>query len=176
MRRSNKPAMTLTTSSTENSTQLPASKTRRILARVVRITLLLILALVVIAFVLLAWFIGWGGRPPVRVEMSNSSAEVHVETLGEYPTTIVHLRLQNRQTHSVVWEIKADTGTPQIWRMGFKPGDNPVLLVSPIAGTYKVVFPIGSDHFRLEKGVDYELSLWKDSDSSPSRVQIRFSR
>ncbi len=160
----------------QNETQLEGSTIRRSLASAVRILLSLALVAGAVAVILLGVFMGWGGKPAVRVEMSDNSAEVHVETIGEYPTTIVHARLENRRTHSTVWETNTNSGTPQLRAFPLKVGDNPALLASSPSGTYKVIVPVGVSSFRLERGVDYELDLWKSPDSSPARVKIRFDR
>jgi hypothetical protein len=144
------------------------------LASAMQIARAVLIVLVIAVAVLLVKFTGWGGKPPVRVERSDRVVEVHVETLGEYPTTIVHARLENEETQSTIWEIEAETGTPQLHELVSKEGENPELPADPFGGTYAVIVPANGGSFRLERGVDYRLELWRDANSSPARVSIRF--
>jgi hypothetical protein len=116
-------------------------------------------------------------RPPARVKYRGDRGEtavVDVATLGEYPTTIVRVRLTNQRTHAIMWEIKASSGTPQIWALAVKEGENSTSLAEPEAGKYAIVSPGDPQIFRLERGVRYEIDLWGDTNSSPTRVGIRF--
>jgi hypothetical protein len=118
-------------------------------------------------------------KPPTRLQYWGDRGDkviIDVATLGEYPTTIVHARLTNRQTHAIIWEIKTNSGTPQIHAMALREGENSVSLVEPDSGTYAVVSPPNLKIFRLEHGVEYELELWGGANSSPARVEIRFGR
>jgi hypothetical protein len=126
------------------------------------------------AFILLVCHFGCGSKPSIRVTISGDTAKIDVATLGEYPTTIAHVRLQNQQSHAVVWEIRTLSGTPQIHGFTLKKGDNPVSLADPDAGTYVVVYPLNSNVFRLDSGLNYTLELWKDPASRPEKVSIQF--
>lgn len=117
-----------------------------------------------------------GNKPPVRVAIWGDTAKIDVETLGEYPTTIVHVRLQDGESHGTVWEIEANSGTPQLHGLTLKQGDNSVFLAAPSTGTYEVVYPLHSKVFHLKQGVRYKLELWKDATSSPARLEIQFSK
>jgi hypothetical protein len=119
--------------------------------------------------------VGCTNKPPVRVSISGDIAHVDVHTWGEYGTEIVHLRLQNADTHSTVWELKANSGRPALGTFVLKAGDNPASLCSP-GGTYEILMPASSKAFRLDRGVEYELSLWKEPDSSPAHVKIQFAK
>ena len=114
-------------------------------------------------------------KPPVRVSISGNTARVDVHTDGEYGTEISRLRLENVQTHTTVWELKANSRNPVLGAFILKEGDNPASLYSP-GGTYEIVVPTGSNVFRLDRGVEYELSLWKEPDSAPRRVTIQFPK
>jgi hypothetical protein len=116
-------------------------------------------------------------KPPARVKYRGDRREtvvIDVATLAEYPTTIVRVRLTNEQTHAIIWEIKANSGTPQIWALTLREGENSVSLAEPETGKYTIVSPTDSLVFRLERGVRYKVELWGDTNSSPTHVGIRF--
>jgi hypothetical protein len=146
------------------------------MASVVRIIASLVLCFVILVAVLFVKFVGWGNMLPVRVERSESVAGIHVDTLGEYPTTILHLRLENEKTHFTIWEIVARSGTPQLHELIFKEGTNPVSLAYPDSGTYNIVAPANGETFRLERGINYQLYLWREVNSSPAHVRVRFGK
>jgi hypothetical protein len=128
-----------------------------------------------IGILLLCCLVACSAKPPVRVLNVGDAVVVDVETLGEYPTTISRVRLTNPQTHSTIWEIKANSGTPQLHAMILREGDNSVSLADPDTGTYTVVSPPNSRIFRLERGVRYELELWREANSAPAHLTIRLA-
>src|SRR5208282_1588378 len=50
--------------------------------------------------------------PRARLEHTRDAVIVHVEFLGEYPTTVRHIRLMNPATGEVLFEVAAEKGTP----------------------------------------------------------------
>ena len=120
--------------------------------------------------------VGCSDRPSVKVQASRDTVRIDLQTLGEYPTTISHVRLQNPRTKGAIWEVKTQSGTPQLRGLTFKVGTNPVTLAAPDSGTYKVVIPADSKVFQLVPGENYELEVWKYEQGSPSRVTIGFEQ
>src|SRR6266540_2795055 len=113
-------------------------------------------------------------QPALRLTVSRDKAVVSVSTLGEYPTTILRAILTERQTGRIVWEIRAESGTPQIHDIVFSAGKNPVHLAEPDHGKYIVVAPPGAVEFQIDRGRDYEVEIWKDMTSRPARASFRF--
>jgi hypothetical protein len=130
----------------------------------------------VAVLLLFACSFGCGNSPSVRVSTWGGTAKIDVATLGEYPTTITRIRLQNQQSHAVVWEVKALSGTPQIHGLILKKGVNPVSLAGADAGTYAIVSPLNSKIFQLDSGVIYTLELWNSASGGPAKVSIQFAK
>lgn len=116
------------------------------------------------AFLILAvtLFPGCIQRPPLRIVVSGETVTIDVQTLGEYQTTAMQIKLIHRMSGKTVWALKAQSGTPQIQTIQLKIGENPAILASS-PGTYDVVTPMGSDTFSLEADTVYEISLWGKS-------------
>src|SRR5580704_1897708 len=135
-----------------------------IVARIVGMTIMLLCAQ------------GCSSRPPVKVAMSGDTAKVSVETLGEYPTTITRARLRDESMHSVVWEVEANHGAPQIHWFVLKSGINSASGLQPIAGSYKIVTPQKSESFELLPNRPHQLDLWSQATGSSASVGIEFSK
>jgi hypothetical protein len=111
-------------------------------------------------------------RPNLRLEGSEHSVLVHVETLGEYPTTIRRIQLQSVASGDVVFEVVSGTGTPQIQNFRLLAGANPVNVVDPQYGAYRVVRPTGANSFILRQGEEYRLTIWGNG-WLPARVDLQ---
>jgi hypothetical protein len=115
-------------------------------------------------------------RPPARIVMSGNTATVNVETLGEYPTTIMRARLRDEVDRSIIWEIQSSDGTPQIHKLVLKLGSNSATLANPTTGKYRVIVPTNSDTFELSTDRQYKLELWDELASGPASVDWRFGK
>jgi len=142
----------------------PASKTSE--SRVAGRTLVAILAIGALC--------GCYNKVPVHLLLSQNTATVNVATLAEYPTTVLRVTLSEEASQSKIWEIEAESGTPQLHELVFHLGQNSVRLAGPRSGTYKIVQPSTSDVFQLSKNVKYKLQLWGRLQSTPSSVIIQF--
>jgi len=125
------------------------------------------------SFVMLFAILGCFKRPAVKVESSGSSLIVHVETLGEYPTTVRHIRIEDASSRKVVFELLTESGTPQIYSFRLLAGVNSTHVVDPEHGSYRVAEPSGKDTFVLQRAVPYRLTIWGDAWLS-SEVDVRF--
>jgi len=125
------------------------------------------------SLVMLFAIVGCFKRPAVKVESSGSSVIIHVETLGEYPTTIRHIRIKDTSSEKVVFELLTESGTPQIYSFRLSPGGNSTHVIDPEHGSYRVAEPSGKDTFVLQRGVPYRLTIWGDGSRS-SEVDVRF--
>jgi len=97
--------------------------------------------------------------PGIRIELLEDSVLVHMETLGEYPTTITRIKLIDMATGTTVWEIHSGGRASQLWRVPLKGDMNPVL--PPIAnGAYAVTQPQGASSFLLQTGQSYQIQVW----------------
>jgi len=100
------------------------------------------------------------GRPPLWLETSECSIVIHVETLGEYPTTVRHIQLKSVASGDVLFEVIRGSGAPQIHSFRLSIGKNQVNIADPQAGTYRVLRPAVSDSFDLRQGEKYKLTVW----------------
>jgi len=130
-----------------------------------------LLSLFALAVLLTA--LGCFARPAVRLERIGSSVVVHVDTLGEYPTTVRHIRLWEASSGKVLFELLAKGGTPQIYFIRLSAGENSTQVADPEHGSYRVVEPGGRNSFSLQQGVQYRLTIW-GSGLLPSESDIRF--
>ena len=133
-------------------------------------------ALGLIATVAIMGLLVYCEEPPLRIWQDGDAAEIHVETLGEYPTTINRIRLISVQDGRVVWEVKTRSGTPQIHAFRLRQGNNLVSLVDPYTGTYEIVSPENSHFFRMERGVRYKISLWGSKNWWPASGIVMFDK
>jgi hypothetical protein len=117
---------------------------------------------------------GCRSKPPLKIAVGDGGIVVDVQTLGEYPTTVTHVRL-TEANGPIVWEIRAEQGTPQIHKLTFVPGMNSATLAHPDSGQYEVVVPKGSS-FVLDPNKTYTVELWGASDQgNPAKSDFRFA-
>lgn len=130
-----------------------------------------------IALILLAILLGaaCSNKLPLRVVQSGDKVTVDVQTLGEYQTTVRRIKLVAKESQSVVWELKTQSGTPQINRIELKVGENSVLPTGVASGEYAVVTPAGSAAFSLSPGIDYEIEIWGDRESMKATGAFRLA-
>jgi hypothetical protein len=112
-------------------------------------------------------------RPAIRLEHAGASVVVHVETLGEYPTTIRRVQIKEISTGKVVYELLAENGAPQIYNFKLVPGENSTHLADPEPGSYRIDEPNGQNSFLLEPGVRYRLKIWGNG-WLPSATDVQF--
>ena len=112
-------------------------------------------------------------RPAIRLERTGAVVVVHVETLGEYPTTIRGVRIEDVAARRVVLELRAESGTPQIYSFKLMAGENPTRLADPEHGEYRIEVPRGKGTFVLQKGVPYRLTIWGEG-RWPAKADVEF--
>jgi hypothetical protein len=117
-------------------------------------------AILIFALVAFVAAVGCFKRPAVKLQNNGSSVIVHVETLGEYPTTVRHIRLQDALSGKVIFELMSESGTPQIYSFRLSVGENSTHIADPEHGTYRVTEPSGKNTFSLQAGVRYRLTIW----------------
>ena len=111
--------------------------------------------------------------PALRLENSAGSVVVHIETLGEYMTTVRRVRIDEASTGRVIFDLMTESGTPQIFNFRLSAGENSTHIADPEHGSYRVAEPIGKNTFSLQKGIRYRLMIWGDG-RSPSEADIEF--
>jgi hypothetical protein len=117
---------------------------------------------------------GCSSKPRLSFTATPSQAIVHVQTLGEYPTTVRHVRLAD-DAGRTIWEIRSKRGTPQIHKLAFAVGANSANLASPDSGEYEVITPTDAGDFQLKSGTDYTVQVWGDSEHGRfAQVSFRF--
>ncbi len=103
------------------------------------------------------------GLPPLRTEVTETGVDVHFETLGEYPSGVSRIRLEDQASGLVVWEVQKATGTPEMWKVVLGPGPNPVAPLGVSGGgTLEVLVPATAASFFLERGKSYEITIWSE--------------
>ncbi len=131
------------------------------------------IAILTSAMLALVAMTGCFKRPAIRLEYTGASVVVHVETLGEYPTTIRHVRIVEISSGKVVFDLLPQSGTPQIYNFKLIAGENPTRLADPEHGSYRVDEPKGKDTFLLQKGSRYRLTIWGEG-WPPSKTDVQF--
>ena len=130
-----------------------------------------ILLLGLAAFVLLSCD---SGLPSLRVEHGTDSVTVHLETLGEYPTSVGRLLLADVQSGQTIWELRRLKGTPQLWKVAFRAGENPAEPAGVTGGgSFEVVRPQGASSFDLEPGGEYRLTVWSEAGHSSRTTSFK---
>ena len=124
--------------------------------------------------ILLLIVTGCRSKPQLKVVTAVDSVVVDVQTLGEYPTTVTHVRL-TEANGPTVWEIRAEQGTPQIHKLTFVPGMNVATLAHPDSGQYEVIVP-KENSFVLDPNKTYTVELWGASgQGKPAKSDFRFA-
>jgi hypothetical protein len=121
--------------------------------------------------------VGCASRPSIRLTQTGDTVVVHVETLGEYPTTITRVRLTDRDTGDVVLELIALFPTEsrsQIYEITLCAGQNNVAAVFPEYEAYRTVTPASKKSFTLKRGKKYLVEMWGKS-SRASKAVIEFA-
>jgi len=132
------------------------SKTRYKGPRVVLLLFLALLLLIVLGLSSVAYF-----ATPFAIDVEGVQAKIDVSTLGEYPTSVSRIRLSERDSGKVLWELASGQRVPQIWDFTLRMGLNPVELVDAAQNhMYQVVRPKGASSFELRKHVAYRVELW----------------
>jgi hypothetical protein len=133
----------------------------------------LLVAVLVAAFAVAGWRAFVAG-PGASVAYAPGKAIIHVETLGEYPTTIRHVRLEEISSQSVIFDAVAANGTPQIHNFELSIGSNSIDMLQSSSGEYRIVRPVGKT-FTLQSDRQYRVSLWGGG-WLPSHVDVQLRR
>jgi len=114
------------------------------------------------------------GLPSLRVEHGADSVTVHLETLGEYPTSVGRLLLADMQSGQTIWEVRRSQGTPQLWKVAFQAGENPAEPPGVTGGgSFEVVTPQGASSFDLGPGGEYRLTVWSETGHSSRTTSFK---
>lgn len=130
-------------------------------------------ARIILALLATAW-ISSCSQPPLRLEKAGDTLHVRLETLGEYPTTILRMRLLDRDADQAIWETAAKQGGAQLWRFDLKLGINSANLNSQIISeSFNVVIPTNASTFEIFATRNYTLTVWGTS-SRPRSASFSF--
>lgn len=122
---------------------------------------------------LAGWATACGGGPPLRVKGDKDGLVVDVQTLGEYQTTVTRVRFSDAATGTVLWEVSAKSGEPQIHEFALKPGVNSSRIASAATGTLETVVPAGPETITLARGQVFRIEVWGKS-GQPSSATFTF--
>ncbi|MGO9440557.1 MAG: hypothetical protein ACLPXM_08440 [Terriglobales bacterium] len=133
---------------------------------------------VVFSLVFTCTLVGCASRPSIRLTQTADTVVVHVETLGEYPTTITRVRLTDRNTGEVVLDLTAlfppTDNRSQIYKITLCAGQNNIATAFPEYEAYRAVTPAFEKTFALKRGKEYLIEMWGKS-SRASKAVIEFA-
>ena len=113
-------------------------------------------------------------KPPMVLTKKGAGVEVSVSTLGEYPTSISRVRLEDAKSGAVIWELRAKGKVPQIWGLALRPGRNATELRDTMNGQYGIIAPKGNAAFFLEKGRLYVIAVWNERGTRNESARFSF--
>ena len=97
-------------------------------------------------------------KPPFSLRSENGVITVHVETLGEYPTSISRIVVSEAETGHIVWKVIPSGELFQIHSFPLRAGLNSATL-KPFWGAARTVVPQGRQSFLLKTGVLYQVRV-----------------
>jgi len=116
------------------------------------------------------------GGPSVSVASHGTEKTVDLHFLGEYCIGISRVRLADRGRKDVIWEVVAaehhDTG---ICSFKLHLGRNSVRVDQPSDLEFRVLHPV-QPFFYLQKGKEYELTIWGNNGFARCEVTRRSIR
>lgn len=113
-------------------------------------------------------------RPPLHVVQEGASTVIDMQTLGEYPSDIVGMRIIDVSRMAVVWQIRG-RDVPQIGRVKLTVGDNPTLPADVRHGTYEVTTPAGKETFTIAPNTQYVVEVWSSETALGSKSSAHFT-
>ena len=96
---------------------------------------------------------GCGGR--LKIDVSKGQAVIHVETLGEYPTTIRSFQVAPANHPTAPLFSIQGLDNFQTWNFKLHSGLNQTSLMDTSHGRYKVIAPSEENEFRLSPQTNY---------------------
>jgi hypothetical protein len=100
-----------------------------------------------------------GCNRSLRIDTSKQHAVIHVETLGEYPTTVESFALKPaNQPNASVFSIEG-TDTFQTWNFKLNSGVNQTSSIETSHGQYRVTSPMSDKTFVLQAGTPYRATV-----------------
>jgi hypothetical protein len=100
-----------------------------------------------------------GCNRTLPIDSGKNQAVIHVETLGEYPTTIESFAVTRvEQPSTAVFSIKG-VDTFQTWNFKLSSGVNQTSSINTAHGEYRVTFPATEKTFVLQKGTPYKATV-----------------
>ena len=109
----------------------------------------------------------------VRIEKTPESITAHVETMGEYPTTVKRICLTDVGKNLVIADFVAGKPPTQIHKIKLKLGNNTPADCFPEYDIYDILVPKGNSPFFIEKGRRYLLQIW-DGKNIKNDVFLQF--
>lgn len=116
------------------------------------------------------------GLPRLHIEHGPGSATVHLESLGEYPTSVGRLLLTDVQSGQTIWDARRSAGTPQLWKISFQAGENSAQPVGVVGGgSFDIAIPQEAPSFSLEPERKYRLTVWSEDRHSLRTINFKIS-
>jgi hypothetical protein len=132
---------------------------------------ILLLVCALVAFVAV---VGCFKRPAVKLENSGSSVIVHVETLGEYATTVRHIRLKEASSGKVIFELLTGKwNTADLQFSALERGQPYYPCRRSRARLLSSSRAQREEHLRPQTGVRYRLTIWGNG-WPPSKTDLKF--
>ena len=113
-------------------------------------------------------------RPPLRVVQEGVFTIIDMQTLGEYPSDVIGMRIIDVSRSAVVWEVRG-RDVPQIGLVKLTVGENPTVPADVRHGTYEVVTPAGKETFTIAPGTHYVVEVWSSETALGAKQTAQFS-
>lgn len=111
-----------------------------------------------------------GAPPLIVVDKEGSKTVLGMETLGEYPSTVDRMRIQDRTSGAVVWEARCspERKSCQAWRVEVVCGANAAGILS--SSHEYIETPAPPAGFELSPGRTYVFEAWGTGEGSQKRA------
>lgn len=101
----------------------------------------------------------------IKMFQEKNAVTLSLKSLGEYPSTIDYVKISERQSGKILWEVAREKGKRgQFHTIEFKVGENNVYRDWDWKN-FKVLKPNNSKIFNIERGKTYDVQVdkWRSS-------------
>ena len=119
--------------------------------------------------------IGACGPPAPIVTVNGNEARIDVQFLGEYPSKIGRIRLEDVVSKKVLWEVEAKSDQMQINFVRIRAGVNRTSNPDIESLQSRLVEP-QTDEFVLDRGRTYRVTVWAPRPSQRSKEALLMFR
>jgi len=119
-------------------------------------------------------YVGWKflSVQPIQIIDTNGGVLVDIQSLGEYQANLNRLKLTERNSGEVIWEVKAKKDFNPVWTIPLVAGENPAH--PEILSLSEVLVPSDGSTFVLAASTSYILETWSLRDLGESHRVVEF--